>query len=1281
MMAEVKVVMWNCSGLLSTSSASEKMEFLGATSSYDILILIETHHKSLSDISTILHPHSTSYTLFHTEASPDDPYAGIAVLVSKTLGGITQSVLVPGRLINLKIDQGRGDLNLSVMYGFSGASATVDKIKRFTEILAEVHNVSDNNIVLGDFNFVDNDLDRTNKNFSGMNSKDKNFSNVWTEFTDALDLSDPFRARNPRRKMFSYIHTQHNAKSRIDRVYVNDENVSNIFHYRHTPVARWPKAHRLVSFSWKGTVERGPGYWKMNTSILSDRPYSLIVETTVKDVLDLKIDDPIERWLIFIETIRLETQVYCSRKRSHEREIKRMCEVGIERLEQNPLLARDTDLQLQHEYYASRLNDWTRKQVEGFQIRAKTQPRFEYCEPNIDFFASLEKKSSKKKLITQLKNRDGEVVYDNESLRTVATEYYTDLFSIKGSDSAIAGRLLQNIDKTLSVTDRTKLDNLITKEELYNAIMKLKRNKSPGPDGIPAEFYQRFWYVIEDLYFEYITRVENDVFPAIKNTSITTIIYKNKGDIDLLAYYRPIALMNVDIKILTKLLSMRLVTVLPSIIHRSQTALYGRTIGDNIHLVRDIIDLANKTDEDAALLFLDQEKAFDRVDHQFLYKVLEKFGFGDRFIRWIRLIYSNASTKINVNGFLTDNIPLKCGVRQGCPLSALLYVLIIEILALQLRANPNIVGFTIDNENLISSHYADDTVIKITQNRCFKEVYKELTDYEKATGARINYEKTQGLWLGKWKHRKDDPFEGLYGDSTKGIKWTSGNVKHLGIFVGNDDPVIQTFAEIIPKVKRRLNFWKPLKLPILARARVIEIFHASKLFYAANFYSIPEDMLKDITKAFIDYLNFPSKKHNVSKMEMEKLRDFGGLKLINLQLKAECPKIQWLMKLITKDHLTTHRKVFETLMGLENGYLNGFDMIFAETSYISKCKIKNSFYEEALVGISKLNTYKHYQDINDEHVFYNKIFVTTTDDDVHDKTLTPFKGNQILGGIRTYGDLLHAESTIQHPKLLAALRRKRDSIEYIRENVESHLVIGHDLKEHEFCSISQKEIYSELVHEQSRDHPYVGKWGISERFGLIEWEKIWPSVHKQFYTEQMKSSIWEQLHLNFYTTYNFNSWYNRLQPCPLCGRIPEEVTHIIVDCKFTKVLWKRVERVLVKILPKPPTVSEMAFGLQARNKDEEYPVTLRNWITFLLRHYVMQEERRMYKINLESASRIAPSFEKFFVQFNFNARQELLTKMALYASQGLSEKYEKIVTSQNAIARVENEVYEWSDLM
>ena len=256
----------------------------------------------------------------------------------------------------------------------------------------------------------------------------------------------------------------------------------------------------------------------------------------------------------------------------------------------------------------------------------------------------------------------------------------------------------------------------------------------------------------------------------------------------MLANYRPISLINVDIKILCKTLANRLIPILPEVIHSSQTAVYGRRIDHTIHLIRDPIDLANNEDDTAAFIFIDQEKAFDRVNHNFLFKVMKSFGIGDNFINWIKLLYSNASATVNVNGNLTKPIPLERGVRQGCPLSSPLYVMVIEVLALQLRSNPNIVGFQIENEKFVSAHYMDDSTIIIKQNRCFKEVIKELSDYEEASGAKINYKKTKGLWTGAWKGRRTTPLD---------IEWTSKNVKNLGVYFGN----------VIPNVTKRLHYW------------------------------------------------------------------------------------------------------------------------------------------------------------------------------------------------------------------------------------------------------------------------------------------------------------------------------------------------------------------------------------------------------------------------------------------------------------------------------------------
>ena len=331
-------------------------------------------------------------------------------------------------------------------------------------------------------------------------------------------------------------------------------------------------------------------------------------------------------------------------------------------------------------------------------------------------------------------------------------------------------------------------------------------------------------------------------------------------------------------------------------------------------------------------------------------------------------------------------------------------MLIIEILALQLRANPNIVGFSIQGEKIISTHYADDAVIKITQNRCFKEVYKELRDYEQATGAKVNYDKTTGLWVGSWKNRTDNPFHEI--EDMKKMKWTNRNVKYVGIYVGNDNPALQTFNEIIPKMKRRLNFWKPLRLPPLAKARVIEIYLASKLFYALNFYPLPSIHEKDVTDAFLDYITFPKNGTipQISRKEMEKLREDGGLKLINIKLKSQTPKVHWLIRLITEDTLKVQLALFNSLIGTQSGQLVGQDIIFAENSFVKRIlRTDNEFYKEALDGITKLERGKHYTDIKMENVFYNPLITSTANEEVHEGTITPFRGNRELGWIKTYG--------------------------------------------------------------------------------------------------------------------------------------------------------------------------------------------------------------------------------------------------------------------------------------
>ena len=100
----------------------------------------------------------------------------------------------------------------------------------------------------------------------------------------------------------------------------------------------------------------------------------------------------------------------------------------------------------------------------------------------------------------------------------------------------------------------------------------------------------------------------------------------------------------------------------------------------------------NKEEKHGALVFLDQEKAFDRVDHQFLFKTLGAFGLGKNFINWVKVLYKDIQSMVKVNGFLTDPINITRGIRQGCPLSPLLYILVAEVCGIAIRDHKKIVG-------------------------------------------------------------------------------------------------------------------------------------------------------------------------------------------------------------------------------------------------------------------------------------------------------------------------------------------------------------------------------------------------------------------------------------------------------------------------------------------------------------------------------------------------------------------------------------------------------------
>ena len=155
--------------------------------------------------------------------------------------------------------------------------------------------------------------------------------------------------------------------------------------------------------------------------------------------------------------------------------------------------------------------------------------------------------------------------------------------------------------------------------------------------------------------------------------------------------------------------------------------------------------------------------------------------------------------------------------------------------------------------------------------------------------------------------------------------------------------------------------------------------------------------------------------------------------------------------------------------------------------------------------------------------------------------------------------------------------------------------------------------------------------------------------------------IWEQIHLNFYTQYSYNKWHRKNEICPLCHKTPDSIYHIMLFCDFSVQLWNDIEPILKQLHNAPISNEEKAFGVVLKNLTAGPLV--RNWLTFLLREFIAEEERRSYhtkkKPNLQNAKR----------DFNYAVKWEIRIKLLQYEHSGNTDKLDKIITHGEVLCK------------
>jgi len=270
--------------------------------------------------------------------------------------------------------------------------------------------------------------------------------------------------------------------------------------------------------------------------------------------------------------------------------------------------------------------------------------------------------------------------------------------------------------------------------------------------------------------------------------AVLTLLPK-KGDLTDIKCWRPVSLLCSDYKLLSKVLAYRLTEVIDQVIHPDQTyCVPGRSIFYNVSLIRDLLDVSKILD--LGLMSLNQEKAFDRVEHAYLWRVLEAFGFGKKIIDYVKVLYSDVQSILKVNSDLCAPFGACRGIRQGYSLSGMLYSLAIEPLLQQIRMKRHGISLPNCNSIVLLSAYTDDVVVVISKQSDVQVLSELLGKCKVLSSANINWNKSEALLIGSWKSGKPR--------LPAGLLWGKG-FKYLGVFLCDETIVQKNWEGLVEK--------------------------------------------------------------------------------------------------------------------------------------------------------------------------------------------------------------------------------------------------------------------------------------------------------------------------------------------------------------------------------------------------------------------------------------------------------------------------------------------------
>ena len=488
------------------------------------------------------------------------------------------------------------------------------------------------------------------------------------------------------------------------------------------------------------------------------------------------------------------------------------------------------------------------------------------------------------------------------------TELYTQEFIPGRDDIALQDIFLKQIPQELMYPQHYDLLNKpVTEQELYKALCTMKTDKAPGINGLTVEFFRTFWPQISKLVHGALMEGYADgEMSASQWRGVLRLVPKKNSDLLLVRKWRPITLLTVDYKLLSKALALRLREVLPDLVHPDQKGfIKNRYIGDSVMDVYALIAQVENNDEEDLLLLLDIQAAFDSVSWSFLHRILETYNFPESFIHWIKVLYTNKEIRILNHGFMSKPIHPTKGLAQGDGLSALLFTLTIETLALSIRNNTEIQGIACNGLQKKIALLADDAILALKHNDLsFKALLDTLKYFATVSNLKVNRDKSVLIRVGK------NVTDRAYSEEMwQFVLFDKDEFSHLGIDIVPKTPAtirmcqcVTNYEPIPLYVDRVLGKRDDLSHTILGCILSVKTFVASKLLYTYSMAPSPKPGFNKKLQSKLNQYVWSSGYHAVNAKLMYQPWDTGGMSMYCCQTQEHSLKLKWLNHLVHNEN-------------------------------------------------------------------------------------------------------------------------------------------------------------------------------------------------------------------------------------------------------------------------------------------------------------------------------------------------------------------------------------------